>query len=180
MVRSFCLYISPTHPRFNMSPSEVWMKKDIPCGRIPGSRQGQHCQRPTARRSPGNHNKFQGLAPPSQRMQDRHLSLSQLVSSLQVGPGKTYEEPPHPLRMQVLDTTISRSSSEKDQIALASAENDSLGRPVQLLGLGRTGQNLTEYIERSEAPEDQVGCLASKVQEQDRLHVPKLVLCFFF
>lgn len=92
---------------------------------------------------------------------------------------KTYEERPHPSRMRVLDTKISRSSSEKDQMALASAEDDSLGRPVQLLGLGRTGQNLTEHIERSEAPEDQVRCLASKVQEQNRLHIPKLILIFF-
>lgn len=81
--------------------------------------------------------------------------------------------------MRVLDTKISRSSSEQDQMALASAEDDSLGRPVQLLGPGRTGQNLAEHIERSEAPEDKVRCLASKVQEQDGLHVSKLVLCFF-
>lgn len=60
-------------------------------------------------------------------------------------------------------------------MALASAEDDSLWRPIQLLGLGGAGQNLAEHIERSETPENQVRCLAPKVQEQDRLHISESV-----
>lgn len=54
-------------------------------------------------------------------------------------------------------------------MALASAEDNSLRLPVQLAGLGGTWQNLTEDVERSETPENQVRCLTSKVQEQDGL-----------
>ena len=64
-------------------------------------------------------------------------------------------------------------------MALASAEDYSLRFPVQLLGPGRTWQNLTEDIERSETPEDQMRCLTSKVQEQDCLHSLELVLDAF-
>lgn len=153
-------------------------EKHKPCGHIPGSRLGQHCRRPTTRQSPGNRNRFQGLAPPSRSMQDRHLSLNQLVGSLVLNQTKLTRSP------LILHR---RGSWTRDQqkplramsMVLASAEDDALGRPIQLTGLGRTGQNLTEHIERSETPENQVRRLASKVQEQNRLRIPELVLNSF-
>lgn len=60
--------------------------------------------------------------------------------------------------------------------ALTPAEDDSFRRPGQVPELGGAGQHLTEHVERSKTSKDQIRSLTSKVQEQDCLHNPELVL----
>lgn len=66
---------------------------------------------------------------------------------------QTYEEPLHHGRRRDLGTKSAVIANEVNK-ALTSAQDDSFGRPSQVLELGGAGQYFTEHIERSETSKD--------------------------